>query len=97
MSSYKPCHRVEKTLCTGRTENLLERIFLSFANVPQARQEPEYLKTFSLNLNFREGETSARVRMLRAEKEQRFQERKVERAELPDYIRAQLELSGMAG
>ena len=55
------------------------------------------MKTFSLHPNFRDGETSARVRMLRAEKEQRFQERKVERAELPDYIRAQLELSGMAG
>ena len=55
------------------------------------------MKTLFLNPKFREGETSARVRMLRAEKEQRFQERKVERAELPDYIRAQLELSGMVG
>ena len=34
--------------------------------------------------------------MLRAEKEQRFQERKVERKELAEYIRAQLE-SAAAG
>ena len=47
-----------------------------------------------ITLDCREGETSARVRMLRAEKEQRFQERKVDRTELPDYIRAQLDMSG---
>ena len=42
----------------------------------------------------REGESSARVRTLRAEKEQRFQERKVDRADLSGYIRDQLETSG---
>ena len=73
--------------------------FLCFANKGRV-----HLETLSLNLHdidialdFREGETSARVRMLRAEKEQRFQEKKVERAELSDYIRAQLELSGKEG
>ena len=51
----------------------------------------------NVSTQFREGEaSSARVRMLRAEKEQRFQERKVERAELAEYIRAQLE-SAAAG